>query len=194
MNGEVLNLPLKLGQVSIFQHGQTAVVETDFGLRVSYDWYSKLVIQLPSSYYSAVCGLCGNFNGNKGDELQNPAGGAVSSVIDWGKSWQTADQDKGTPCWDACEKNCPACDADQRKRYETEAYCGALTAETSVFQVCHVKVDPQTFMNSCVYDVCLNKGDRRMLCQALASYIGQCRQEGVVIKDWRKTLNCREYP
>lgn len=48
-------------------------------------------------------------------------------------------------------------------------------------------------MNSCVYDMCLNKGDRRMLCQALASYSEQCRWEGIIIKDWRKTFHCREY-
>lgn len=102
VNGEVLNLPVQLGQgqVSIFQRGCAAVVETNLGLRISYDWNWKQVIQLPSSYCGNFCCLCGNFNGNRGDELQSPAGKAVSSVVEWGKSWQTADQDKNTPCWD----------------------------------------------------------------------------------------------
>uniref|UniRef100_A0A667ZSL4 Fc gamma binding protein n=1 Tax=Myripristis murdjan TaxID=586833 RepID=A0A667ZSL4_9TELE len=193
VDGELLNLPVQLGQgeVSVSQHGHTAVVETDFGLHVSYDWNWKLVIKLPSSYYGLVCGLCGNFNGNRGDELQNPAGKAVSSVIEWGKSWQTADQDKTTPCWDTCKTNCPTCDGNQRKLYETEALCGALTAKTNnVFKMCHAKLDPQAFMNSCVYDMCLNKGDKRMLCQALASYSEQCREEGIIIKNWRKKFGC----
>ncbi|XP_078143106.1 IgGFc-binding protein isoform X1 [Centroberyx gerrardi] len=193
MNGELLNLPLQLGQdkVSVSQRGHTAVVQTDFGLRVTYDWNWKLVIQLPSSYYGNVCGLCGNFNGNRGDELQNPAGKAVGSVIEWGKSWQTADQDKASPCWNTCEKSCPTCDGNQRMLYETKALCGALTAKTnSVFQRCHAKLDPQAFMNSCVYDMCLNKGDKRMLCQALASYSEQCREEGIIIKGWRKKFGC----
>lgn len=193
VDGELLNLPVQLGEgeVSILQRGRTAVVETDFGLVVTYDWNWHLVIKLPSSYYGTVCGLCGNFNGNNRDELQNPAGKAVSSVIDWGKSWQVPEQDKNHPCWDACEKNCPNCDDSQVKLYKTEAFCGALTAKTnSVFQKCHDKLDPEAFMNSCVYDVCLNKGDKKMLCQALASYSDQCREEGIVIKGWRKKFGC----
>ncbi|KAK1892907.1 IgGFc-binding protein [Dissostichus eleginoides] len=103
VDGELLNLPVQLGEgrVSVSQCGHTAVMETDFGLSVSYDWNSELVIKLPSSYYTSVCGLCGNFNG---DELQNPAGKAVSSVKDWGKSWQTPDKDEKHPCWDTCEE------------------------------------------------------------------------------------------
>ncbi|KAF3691795.1 IgGFc-binding protein Fcgamma-binding protein antigen [Channa argus] len=193
VNGELLNLPVRLGdgEVSVIQSGPNALVETNFGLIVSYDWNWYLIIKLPSSYYDSVCGLCGNFNGNAGDELQNPAGKAVSSVIEWGKSWQTSDQDKDHPCWDTCEKNCPTCDGNIVKLYETEASCGALAAKTSgVFQECHGKVDPQAFMNSCVYDVCMNKGDMKMLCQALASYSKQCRENGIIIKDWRKKFGC----
>nr|XP_054596325.1 IgGFc-binding protein [Nothobranchius furzeri] len=193
VNGELLNLPVELGggKVSVLQKGSTAEVGTDFGLVVSYDWNWYLVVKLPSSYYGSVCGLCGNFNGNMGDELQNPAGNAVSSVIEWAKSWQTPDQDKDYPCWDTCEKNCPTCDNDDRKLYETQGFCGALAAQTnSVFRMCNGKLDPQAFMNSCVYDMCLNKGDKKMLCQALASYNAQCREQGIIIKDWRKMFGC----
>lgn len=197
VNGELVNLPVHLsedegeGEVSVFQRGHTAVVETSFGLIVSFDWNWELVIRLPSSYYGSVCGLCGNFNGNNRDELQNPAGKAVSSVIEWGKSWQTPEQDKDHPCWDTCKKNCPTCDGDQRKLYETEAFCGGLVAKTNnVFKKCHAKLDPQAFMNSCVYDMCLNKGDKKMLCQALASYSEQCREEGIIIQGWRKKFGC----
>ncbi|XP_056237739.1 IgGFc-binding protein [Seriola aureovittata] len=193
VDGELLNLPVRLGdgEVSVIQIGHTAMVQTNFGLVVSYDWNWELVIQLPSSYFGSVCGLCGNFNGNIGDEFQNPAGKAVSSVIEWGKSWQTPDQDKDHPCWDTCETNCATCDDKQAKLYETEAFCGALTAKTnSVFQRCHGKLDPKAFMDSCVYDMCQNKGDKRMLCQALASYSRQCREGGIIIKNWRKKFGC----
>ncbi|XP_034029561.1 IgGFc-binding protein, partial [Thalassophryne amazonica] len=193
VNGVVLNLPVCLGEgeVTVLQRGYTAMVETVFGMIVTYDWNWKVLIKLPSSYYGVVCGLCGNFNGNTGDELQNPAGKPVSSVIEWGKSWQTADQDKTSPCWDTCEKNCPTCDGNQRKLYETEAFCGALTAKTNnVFKSCHSKLDPQEFMNSCVYDMCYHKGDKKMLCQALAHYSEQCREEGIIINGWRKRFGC----
>ncbi|XP_035492191.1 IgGFc-binding protein [Scophthalmus maximus] len=193
LDGELVNLPVLLGddQLSVLQRGHTAVLETNFGLVVTYDWNWEIIIQLPSSYYGSVCGLCGNFNGKNGDELQNPAGKAVSSVIEWGKSWQTPDQDKDRPCWDTCKTNCPTCDGNHAKLYETEALCGALAAKTNgVFKSCHGKLDPQAFMNSCVYDMCLNKGDKKMLCQALASYSKHCREEGIIIKGWRKKFDC----
>ncbi|KAM4568117.1 IgGFc-binding protein [Fundulus diaphanus] len=193
VDGELMNLPVQLGdgEVSVFQRGCSAELTTDFGLIVTYDWNWHLVIRLPSSYYGSVCGLCGNFNGNIGDELQNPSGQAVSSVMEWGKSWQTPDQDKDYPCWDTCEKNCPTCDDNDKKLYQSQALCGALTAKTNnVFQNCNAKLDPQAFMNSCVYDMCLNKGDKKMLCQALGSYNQQCREDGVIIKNWRTTFGC----
>uniref|UniRef100_A0A3Q3BQL9 Fc gamma binding protein n=1 Tax=Haplochromis burtoni TaxID=8153 RepID=A0A3Q3BQL9_HAPBU len=193
VDGELLNLPVLLGdgKVSVLQRGNTAQVETDFGLVVSYDWNWYLVIKLPSSYFGLVCGLCGNFNANVLDEMLNPAGKPVSSVIEWGKSWLAPEQDKEHPCWDTCEKNCPTCDNDDVKLYKTEAFCGALADKTSgLFQKCHEKVDPQAFMNNCVYDMCYNKGDKKMLCQALASYSDKCRDEGIIIKNWRTKFGC----
>lgn len=195
VDGELLNLPVHLGdgKVSVFQRGNTAVVETDFGLVVSYDWNWYLVIKLPSSYFGMVCGLCGNFNANTLDELRNPDGKPVSSVIEWGKSWLAPEQDKEHPCWDSCEKNCPTCDNNEVKLYKTEALCGALTDKTDgVFQKCHEKFDPQAFMDSCVYDMCYNKGDKKMLCQALTSYSEKCRDEGIIIKGWREKFGCRK--
>ncbi|XP_076016838.1 IgGFc-binding protein-like [Genypterus blacodes] len=193
VNGEMLNLPVHLGEgeVSVSQRGHSAVVVTNFGLVVSYNWNSYLIIKLPSSYFGSVCGLCGNFNGNRGDDRQNPAGQAVASVSEWTMSWKTPDQDKDSPCQDICEKNCPTCDDDHRKLYQTEASCGALTAKTNnVFKPCIDKLDPQAFMEGCVYDTCLNQGDKKMVCQALASYSEQCRDQGIIIRNWRTKLGC----
>ena len=91
VNGERLYLPLVLlgGRVRVKQIGSSAVMETDFGLRVSYDWSSLLYLQLPSSYYNRVCGLCGNFNGSRNDELSDPAGVPQATVAQWTRSWQS---------------------------------------------------------------------------------------------------------
>lgn len=167
-------------------------METNFGLSVSYDWNSKLVVKLSSSYHGAVCGLCGNFNGNKRDELQNPAGNDVATITEWGKSWQTPDQDKDSPCRDACEKDCPVCEAKDLAAYKDKKQCGALKHQ-HIFRRCHRKVEPEAFVNSCAYDMCMNDGDKKMLCRALASYAEQCAQAGVVIRNWRKKTGCREY-
>ncbi|NWS78665.1 FCGBP protein, partial [Crotophaga sulcirostris] len=62
VNGVTTLLPVTLedGKVQVFQSGLSAVLETDFGLRVTYDWNWHLLIDLPSSYFRHTCGLCGN--------------------------------------------------------------------------------------------------------------------------------------
>uniref|UniRef100_A0A8C5DKG4 IgGFc-binding protein-like n=1 Tax=Gouania willdenowi TaxID=441366 RepID=A0A8C5DKG4_GOUWI len=192
VNGYWLNLPLTLGdgEVSVLQKGCTAWVETNFGLKVAYDWNWQLDIFLPSSYHGLVCGLCGNFNENRGDELQNPAGKAVPSVAEWGKSWRSSDQNDDH-CKDSCGEKCDVCDPKDFELYKGEAFCGALTAtRNNLFKSCHRKLDPQNFMNNCVYDMCFSKGDKKILCQALASYSKECREEGIVIRNWRKKYGC----
>ncbi|XDV31973.1 hypothetical protein PO909_002888 [Leuciscus waleckii] len=192
VDGLVFNLPLYLhdGRVRVRESGNAALLETDFGLRVSYDWNSRVDLQLPSSYYRVVCGLCGNFNGNAGDELRNPAGNLLPSVYQWAKSWR-AEDNVTSECHDGCETGCPVCSPDIRALYETDAFCGVLTSTgLSVFSACHAKVNPQAFQQSCVFDLCFSNGDRGILCQALETYVARCRQEGVVITDWREKFHC----
>jgi len=62
------------GRISVRQSGQKAVLTTDFGLTVSYDWNSRLYITVPSSYYRHLGGLCGNYNGDRKDDLPTPGG------------------------------------------------------------------------------------------------------------------------
>uniref|UniRef100_A0AAY4AS27 VWFD domain-containing protein n=1 Tax=Denticeps clupeoides TaxID=299321 RepID=A0AAY4AS27_9TELE len=193
VNGQVVNLPLDLlgGRVAVTQYGVSAVLKTDFGLEVSYDWNYMLVVKLPSTYDGLVCGLCGNFNGNVGDELLDAAGKTVSAVADWARGWKSPNQEDNPGCTDDCVKNCPVCAEDKQKTYEAESFCGALTSKgDSVFKTCHADVDPQAYKNNCVYDLCFAQGDRKLLCQALATYSNDCRRKGIVIKDWRTKFGC----
>lgn len=39
-------------------------------------------------YSGRTCGLCGNFNGNKGDDFRTPAGLVEPLVEDFGNAWK----------------------------------------------------------------------------------------------------------
>ena len=69
-------MPVSLlaGRVSVKQNGIYAVLSTDFGLTVKYDWNMRLYITVPSSYYEHLGGLCGNYNGERSDDLPEPSG------------------------------------------------------------------------------------------------------------------------
>ncbi|GCB82188.1 hypothetical protein scyTo_0022628, partial [Scyliorhinus torazame] len=181
------SLPVTLvdGKLRLFQSGAYAVLETDFGLVVFYDWKWYLIVEIPSSYFGNLCGLCGNFNGTASDDKLFPNGTSVSSVVQWAGSWKVNDRDPF--CWDYCRGYCPTCSDKHQNLYKSETYCGRLE---KLFSGCHEKVDHKPFFDSCVYDVCLNQGRKSMLCQALAAYATECQREGITVTDWRKLASC----
>uniref|UniRef100_A0ABM5ESE3 IgGFc-binding protein-like n=1 Tax=Pogona vitticeps TaxID=103695 RepID=A0ABM5ESE3_9SAUR len=191
VNGVITSLPVTLedGKIQLFQSGLTAVLETDFGLVVSYDWTMMVEITLPSSYYGAICGLCGNFNQNPDDDMVTLSGNKTSSVVEWAGSWKVPDRDPF--CWHFCEGNCPTCEGSKRQLFESEEFCGLISkVEEGSFRECHPKLNPDRFFDNCIYDVCLNGGAKNILCQALDAYATSCRKEGVVIREWREQSGC----
>ncbi|XP_062996673.1 IgGFc-binding protein-like [Elgaria multicarinata webbii] len=191
LNDAIFSLPLTLedGKIKLYQSGPNVVMQTDFGLQVTYDWNTHLVINLPSSYYNATCGLCGNFNQNPGDDMAFPNGTKASSIVSWASSWKVKDRDPF--CWDSCQGNCPTCDDSKKDLYGKEEYCGVISKTSDgPFRECHALVNPDDFFDSCIYDVCLNDGAKNILCQALEAYAKTCRKAGAIIYDWRTPSGC----
>ncbi|XP_044847312.1 IgGFc-binding protein-like isoform X2 [Mauremys mutica] len=191
LNGVITSLPVTLsdGKIRVYQSGFRAILQTDFGLQVAYNWDWHLVITLPSSYYGATCGLCGNFNQNPEDDMTSASGTRVSSIVGWAASWKVQDQDPF--CWDSCQENCLTCDESTRKLYGGDSHCGLISkALRGPFRDCHSRVNSSEFFDSCIYDVCLNRGATRILCQALEAYAASCRDHGVTVYDWRMPSGC----
>ncbi|TFJ96016.1 SPFH/Band 7/PHB domain protein [Platysternon megacephalum] len=191
LNGVITSLPVTLsdGKIRVYQSGFRAVLQTDFGLRVAYNWDWHLVITLPSSYYGATCGLCGNFNQNPEDDMTSASGTKVSSIVGWAASWKVQDRDPF--CWDSCQENCVTCDESTRELYGGDSHCGLISkAPGGPFRECHSRVNSSEFFDSCIYDVCLNRGTTKILCQALEAYAATCRDHGVTVYDWRMPSGC----
>ncbi|XP_038668944.1 IgGFc-binding protein-like [Scyliorhinus canicula] len=190
VNGIRTNLPLTLqeGNIEVYQSGAYVILETDFQLKVTYDWNHHLVVKISSSYFGSVCGLCGNYDGHPQNDFQTPQGNTVSKALDFGKSWKVNDGD--IFCWDNCNGVCPTCDPDSRQRYGSPSVCGLIKMANGPFRDCHAKIDPQHYVDSCIYDVCLSKGLQSLLCQAMKAYAEVCQREGVKIYDWRTPSRC----
>lgn len=52
-----------------------------------YDRVDNVFIYAPETMQNKVCGLCGNYDGNKTNDLINPRGQRVSNVASWGEAW-----------------------------------------------------------------------------------------------------------
>uniref|UniRef100_A0A8C5SW81 VWFD domain-containing protein n=1 Tax=Laticauda laticaudata TaxID=8630 RepID=A0A8C5SW81_LATLA len=191
VNGIRAHLPICLngGSLQIFQSGGSAVVVTEFHLRVSYDWNQQLRVTVSSAFQGSLCGLCGNYNDDPGDDFQTPAGTKAPDANTFGKSWKVDVGDQDT-CWDDCHGPCVPCQADQTQKYQSEQYCGLIKAPGGPFSLCHSKVDPGFYLEGCVYDVCANEGHRQSVCDALESYADACQKHGVQIGEWRKLAGC----
>lgn len=189
VNGELVNLPVSLGdgKLTVHKSGWHAVLATNFGLKVSFDWYSAVYVTLPSTYMGAVCGLCGNYNGKGLDDLIPRNGATPVRPVDFGASWRV---EEIPGCIHGCKGVCPDCDRTQKRQYETSDFCGLLKDPKGPFRNCHKKVDPTGLFEDCVYDVCLYKGSRDVLCQAITDYTAACQAAGVEVYSWRTRHFC----
>ncbi|KAM4703002.1 IgGFc-binding protein-like [Rhinophrynus dorsalis] len=190
VDGVLQNLPVTLngGKIQIIRSGRTALIITDFGLRASYDWKWHVIVKIPSSYHGLTTGLCGNFNQNPKDDMMTSGNTKASSITEWAKSWKVKDQDPF--CVDSCTGNCPSCDENIKKKYTDENSCGIITASNGPFKNCQSAIDPENFLTSCIYDVCMNGGAMRFLCQAVDAFATECRNQGIKVSTWRDIVSC----
>ncbi|XP_057286893.1 IgGFc-binding protein-like [Pezoporus wallicus] len=187
----LLPVTLETNKLRLFQSGLSAVVETDFGLRVTYDWNWRLLIDLPSSFYSHTCGLCGNFNLKPEDDV--PQGGTnLTSVVAWAQAWKVLDEHEDDPfCWHYCEGACPLCEEEKRELYGGNQYCGLIKKSfQGPFKACHDVVPPQDFYRNCLYDVCMGDGAKQIFCPVVEAYASICKKHGATVHDWRTPSGC----
>ncbi|XP_073664167.1 alpha-tectorin isoform X9 [Tursiops truncatus] len=187
VNNERLYLPLKLGQgkINIFSFGFHVVVETDFGLKVVYDWKTFLSITVPRGMQNITYGLCGRYNGNPEDDLEMPMGLLASSVNEFGQSWVKRD----TFCQVGCGDRCPSC-AKVEGFSKVQQLCSLIPNQNAGFTKCHSKVNPAFFYKNCLFDSCIDGGAVQTACSWLQNYASTCQTQGIAVTGWRNYTSC----
>lgn len=193
VNGTFLATPFTLqnGSIQVYQSGFSVAISTDFGLLVTYDAYSYVTISVPYDYQNATCGLCGNYNLHPEDDFRSISGEILSSDVDFANSWKV-DGDTDPQCHDVrCTGlACAVCTSSEMSLYSDTNHCGILGDVSGPFASCHSVFSPQTYIENCVYDLCLGGGYQPILCQALNVYSAQCQQQGVQLGQWRQPGFC----
>ncbi|NWH28021.1 FCGBP protein, partial [Grus americana] len=183
------HLPVILsnGKVQVYQHGMGVLLQTDFGLVIRYDLLHHVMVTVPQSYQGHLCGLCGNYNGQRNDDFLLPSGHQAPNAMVFGSAWKTPD----ASCSDECSQDdCPICTEKKKVVLQKRNYCGILLEPKGPFESCHHLINPTLYYEACLHDVCLAEGDTRVLCQSIQIYATSCQDAGVIIGAWRRPSFC----
>ncbi|NXC37854.1 FCGBP protein, partial [Penelope pileata] len=185
VNNQLVNLPYAHERkILVYRGGRDAVVETDFGLTIAYDWQSDVVVSVPATYADTLCGLCGNYNGDTKDDMMLKNGQVTTSPDTLGHSWKVADV---PGCLELSREECPNAMTSPGQ----EEPCGIILRKDGPFGACHAVVEPLEHIQSCRHDSCLFPGREDVVCQHLSHYADVCQAAGVTIGRWRTEDFCR---
>ncbi|XP_053319540.1 von Willebrand factor [Spea bombifrons] len=183
LDGQDVLLPLLHGPLRI----QTTVMSSvrlsyKDDLQIDWDGHGKLLVKVSPTYSDYTSGLCGNYNGNQGDDFLSPSGLVEASVEDFGNSWKLSGD-----CTDLLKQDRDPCSLNPKRARYAEDVCFAIM--TSIFQPCHHEVNPAPYLKNCRYDVCSCADGKECMCSALSTYAIACSRKGIVI-DWRTPEFC----
>ncbi|NXX56650.1 FCGBP protein, partial [Scopus umbretta] len=188
VNGILADLPFIYGdKLRVYLRGVHGIIKTDFDVIVTFDWYSYTRVILPNTYSRAVCGLCGNANGNPQDDFALPSGQLATDEIQFADSWKVADV---PGCWAGCTEDCKVCTEAEKRPYRGDKHCGLLVKQRGPFAACHSAIDPTPYFNNCLFDTCLYRGHQETVCQSISAYVTACQSQGIRIGRWRTAAFC----
>ncbi|XP_032850933.2 von Willebrand factor isoform X2 [Tyto alba] len=178
LNGQDIQIPLLQGALRIQRTVRTSVRLT-YGedLQIDWDGHGELLVKLSPVYSERMCGLCGNYNGNQGDDFLTPSGMVEALLEDFGNSWKL-----NADCQDLLKQDSDPCNLNPRLARYAEESCSILM--TSAFEPCHHEVSPAPYVKNCRFDVCSCSNGKDCLCSAIANYAAACARKSVLVQ-WR---------
>ncbi|XP_069629733.1 otogelin-like protein isoform X6 [Haliaeetus albicilla] len=181
-DGIKLMLPQTVGNAFLERLADYILVKTTFGFSLAWDGNSGIYIKLTEDHKGKPCGLCGNFNGNKDDDLilQN-IGEYTEDIAEFANSWavQTSDDIACVPTASDFSSPCPA-DAE----FTEDVFFKCQIFLQFPFLSCHESIDPYSYISSCMNDLC-RVDDDETYCRAVTEYARACSHAGSPVRDWR---------
>ncbi|XP_073206418.1 mucin-6 [Lepidochelys kempii] len=181
-------LPYRSGDITIFKQSSTHIqMYTTFGLEliVQTQPVFQAYIKVGLLFKGRTLGLCGNYNGDTTDDFMTSMDiieGTAGLFVD---SWRSGN------CHPAAERDTDPCSMSQLNKMSAETHCSILTKKGTVFEKCHSVVNPAPFYKRCIYQACNYEETFPYICSAMGSYARVCASMGLILENWRDTVdNC----
>ncbi|XP_077695788.1 alpha-tectorin isoform X4 [Eretmochelys imbricata] len=189
VNGTQVTIPFVTGlSTKIYSMEGFLVIDTSPDIQILYNGFNVIKISISERLQNKVCGLCGNFNGDRTDDYVTLRGKPVVSSVVLAQSWKTNGMQKS--CNELqYSQYAAACDNVQIQKLQSDGYCLKLTDMKGFFQPCYGLLDPLPFYESCFLDGCYNH-KKFQLCGSLAAYGEACRSFGILSTEWIEKENC----
>ncbi|XP_029412674.1 mucin-6 [Nannospalax galili] len=157
-----------------------------FNLTLVWNKHMSISIKIQRDAQDALCGLCGNSNGNMKDDFETRSKYVASSELEFVNSW------KESPLCGDVSYVVEPCSQNTFRLSWAERKCSIINSQT--FAACHSKVYHLPYYEACVRDTCGcdTGGDCECLCDAVAAYAKACLDKGVCV-DWRAPDFCPIY-
>ncbi|XP_074841635.1 SCO-spondin-like [Carettochelys insculpta] len=171
--------------LSLQRAGVFLILISQLGLSVLWDGGTRVYVRLDPRHQGRVAGLCGNFDGDSGNDFTSRQGSLEPTSDLFGNSWrisllcpEVANEDVEHPCT-----------ANAHRGPWARRRCSVLLQP--LFVPCHEEVPCQQFYDWCVFDACGcdSGGDCECLCTAIATYAEECNRRGVYVR-WRSQDLC----
>ncbi|XP_035498752.2 von Willebrand factor isoform X2 [Scophthalmus maximus] len=183
VNSMDIQTPMHHGRLHIQRSVQSSV-RVKFGddLRLDWDGRGRVLLKLGPGWAGRTCGLCGNFNGNQGDDFLSGSGLVEAGPQVFGQSWRI-----NGDCESMHRHEIDPCATNPKRVRFAEEACAVMMSD--VFSPCHFLVNPAQFQRFCRYDVCACVDGEECLCSALSAYAAACASRGVLL-NWRTPSLC----
>ncbi|XP_062918207.1 kielin/chordin-like protein isoform X1 [Mobula hypostoma] len=185
VNNTGMELNYSTSSISIYHSGLYVILKLPAGLIITWDGNNFVELNAQESLQSRMCGLCGNFNGNKSDDFVLPGGEVTLSPTEFGNGW-VIEQKNGSMC--TAKNTEDLCNGTRlHDHHSANDTCSIIMGP--LFQPAHDHIDPQTYYRACLRDLCTCVDQTRCLCNILSAYAFRALRLGIILT-WRSKMLC----